>query len=451
MSLLNKINTIFVKEGERSSLIKKNIMVSFIMKGIGLLTSFLIVPITLKYLDVETYGVWLTLSSILFWFTFFDIGLGNGMRNYLAAAISVKNNKLAKEYVSTTFILLTIISVLLGCIIAIFLPLLDLQKLFNTSSTSEQELFLSFAIALIMTLLLFLVRNIGTIFMSMQLSAVGDVIVVTGNVISLIAIYFLSYWTDRNLINVVVAFTTPTVLTYLITAFYLFTKYKYLCPSFKSINWNLSKNIAGKGLGFFFIQITSCLVIYGASNIFITHFCGPTEVTNYGIAYKFFNILAVVYIIYITPFWNAYTDAYVKGNYTWINTSFQKTIKFWLVSVFIGIIMIIIAPYFYSIWVGKSVNISWTLSLMVFLYISMYNLNNCMTFLLNGLNKIRVQIFTSIIITAFYLFIVNILGLRYKVYGVIGSITLCYLIMAIIHYYQCRLLIKGKAKGIWNK
>lgn len=451
MFILNKIKSILNNGDERSSLVKKNILVSAMMKGIGLLTSFFMVPVTLDYLNVETYGVWLTLSSVLYWFTFFDVGLGNGMRNYLSAALSVKDLKLAKEYISTTFILISGIACTLACIIAAIIPFIDVQQLFNTSATTEQDLLLSLTIALIMTLIVFTVRNVGTIFMAMQKSAVNDVIVTIGNVISLIVILLLSYTTEGRLVYVVIAFTVPTMLIYLVASFYLFIKYKELCPSFGSINWKLSKNIIGKGLGFFFIQITSCLVIYGSSNIFITQFCGPTEVTDYNIAYKFFNLLAVAYVIYISPFWNAYTDAYVKGNYHWIKTTFHKTLKIWCVSVLVGIVMLVVAPYFYYFWVGDTVEISGMLSLFVLLYISVYNLNNSLTYLINGLNKIRIQILTSVIMTVIYLFAVNIIGKKYGAYGVIGCMIGSYLAMILVHYRQCSLLIKGKAKNIWNK
>ncbi|MDE5975352.1 MAG: hypothetical protein K2G69_02250, partial [Muribaculaceae bacterium] len=59
---------------------------AFLVKGISILTSFLLVPLTLGYLRPVEYGIWMTLSSILVWINYFDIGLGNGLRNKLAEA-----------------------------------------------------------------------------------------------------------------------------------------------------------------------------------------------------------------------------------------------------------------------------------------------------------------------------------------------------------------------------
>lgn len=77
----------FVTKGhQRSVKAKKNIFASFIIKGTSILIGFYMVPLTIGYVDKEQYGVWLTLSSVVGWFSFFDIGLGNGLRNKLAVA-----------------------------------------------------------------------------------------------------------------------------------------------------------------------------------------------------------------------------------------------------------------------------------------------------------------------------------------------------------------------------
>lgn len=92
-----------------------------------------------------------------------------------------------------------------------------------------------------------------------------------------------------------------------------------------------------------------------------------------------------------------------------------------------------------------------SVSMAVLAYISMYNLNNCVTYLLNGFNKIRVQIITSIVFTVVYLASVFTVRGSYGIEGIVYSMAACYAAMALIHLYQCRLLIHEKATGIWNK
>lgn len=84
-------------KNKRNRILTTNILFSCIYKIISLSTSLLIVPITINYLSNEVYGIWMTISSMLFWINTFDIGLGNGMRNYLAKALSEKDLQLGQN------------------------------------------------------------------------------------------------------------------------------------------------------------------------------------------------------------------------------------------------------------------------------------------------------------------------------------------------------------------
>ena len=83
----------------RSNLIIKNIVVSFFVKGWSAIVVLLMVPLTLKMLGAYNNGVWLTISGILIWIDFMDIGLGNGLRNTLAKYVAIGDNeRLAWQY-----------------------------------------------------------------------------------------------------------------------------------------------------------------------------------------------------------------------------------------------------------------------------------------------------------------------------------------------------------------
>ncbi|MBR4218339.1 MAG: hypothetical protein IKR71_04760, partial [Bacteroidales bacterium] len=52
---------------QRTSLLRKNILGSFLIKGWSAVVVLLMVPVTLKCLGEYKNGVWLTISSILMW------------------------------------------------------------------------------------------------------------------------------------------------------------------------------------------------------------------------------------------------------------------------------------------------------------------------------------------------------------------------------------------------
>jgi len=54
---------------DRTVRTKKNIGAMVVLKGISIASGFLLVPLTLHYLNATNYGIWLTLSSIIGWFS----------------------------------------------------------------------------------------------------------------------------------------------------------------------------------------------------------------------------------------------------------------------------------------------------------------------------------------------------------------------------------------------
>ena len=101
----------------RTKSIKKNVIVMMLIKGLSMLISFLYVPLLYNTFDTTSYGVWLTLTSLVSWVAMFDVGLGNGLRNKLAESLAQGDNVLAKKYVSTAYVYITI---LVSCLIIVF-------------------------------------------------------------------------------------------------------------------------------------------------------------------------------------------------------------------------------------------------------------------------------------------------------------------------------------------
>lgn len=79
----------------------------------GVLLSILFVPLTLGYLKSYEYGIWITIMTFVTWINYFDIGLNNGLRNKLGFSIAHNDIIKSREYISTTYGLLSIISFVL--------------------------------------------------------------------------------------------------------------------------------------------------------------------------------------------------------------------------------------------------------------------------------------------------------------------------------------------------
>jgi len=100
---ISKLLTRYRASDTRSKEVVHNVMLATLMKVVSVVASLLIVPMTISYINPARYGIWLTLSSIIGWVNFFDLGLGNGFRNRFAEAKAHGDTLLARRLVSTTY------------------------------------------------------------------------------------------------------------------------------------------------------------------------------------------------------------------------------------------------------------------------------------------------------------------------------------------------------------
>lgn len=92
----------------------------------------------------------------------------------------------------------------------------------------------------------------------------------------------------------------------------------------------------------------SMLFIYQFINIILSRIEGPEVVTQYNIAYKYFNVLNMLFVIILTPFWSAFTDAYVKKDYNWMQRIIRKLELLWLLCIPALLMMVICSSFLYN-------------------------------------------------------------------------------------------------------
>ena len=450
--MLEKINKFF-KGHQRTVKIKKNIIASFGIKGLSMIVGFLTVRITLDYLDQTTYGIWLTLTSFLGWFSFFEIGLGNGLKNKLSEALANKDYQLGKIYVSTTYGILTFIMAVVAILFFIFNNLIDWTVILNTDKELANDLAYLASIVFGFFFLRFIFQLINIVLTSDQRPALANTFGPIGNLITLIIIYVLTKTTEGSLIYLGwVLSVVPLLILVLASLLFYNTDYRKISPSISHIKIEYAKDLLSLGIKFFAIQMAG-LIIYQSSTIIIAQFFGPSEVTTYNIGYKYFSILTMAFSIIVSPFWAAYTEAWVKDDIKWIKNTVKKLIMIWGVISTGGLIMLLFAEQFYYLWVGDEVKVPFNLSLVLLIYFITYTFGGIFNMFINGVGKIKLQLILSGISALIFIIVAIVLIKVFKL-GII-SLVIASIIANIegfiIAPIQYKKLINKKAYGIWNQ
>lgn len=450
--IINLLDRIGVKSNRTLNIVK-HIAVSFFYKGGAVLANFLLVPLTINYLDVENYGVWLTLSSFISWFSFFDIGLGNGLRNKFAEAKAKNDYSLARAYISTAYYTITCISTLLFLVFLIVSYFIDWTKVFNTSDQLMSDFSILMPAIIGLFCLQLIVKLISSVYLADQNHSIQVKIQFITQALSLVVIWTLTKFTESSLLIFGIIFSALPVLVLLGLNVFAFSKrFKHLKPSITLWKKKHLKDIMGIGFNFFIVQI-AVLILFSTDNFIISKIFSPKEVVPYNIAFKYFSILTMVFSILVAPYWSSFTEAYVKKDFSWIKTSVNNVLKIWLIVPVALVLMFFLADWFYLIWVGEGVNVSKILSFSMALFVLMSTFNTIFVSFINGVGKIKLQLITSIISMVINIplsiFLAKTLNL-----GVSGVMfATCFsmgysVILRPLQYYK---LINNKAKGIWNK
>jgi O-antigen/teichoic acid export membrane protein len=454
MSLFNlSIIKKLISGEERSIKVKKNIAALALIKGISVIITLLIVPLTLHYLNPVQYGIWLTLSSIAAWMIYFDFGLGNGLRNKLAEALAHNDFELARSYVSTAYILITLI--IIGFMIIFFVcnQFLNWTIILNTSSTMDKELSLLAVVVFLLYGIRLVSVLIETVLIADQKPALANYIELIGSMLSLLLTYILVKTTQGSLVLLGTAIGLSTAIVPASASLFLFnSRYSRIAPAWKYYKRKYSRQLMSLGFKFFILQITA-LIIFSTSNIIITQLFSPAEVVPYNIAFKYYSIATMVFAIILMPFWSAYTEAYARDDIAWIQKSIRKLKGIWVFLVIGVILMTIVANIFYDLWLGKAVRVPFLVSIFMGIYVLETTWCNIFVNFINGIGKIRLQLWTAIVIgiTTIPLSVIFGSSCHLGIAGVILAPCVLLSPLCILWPVQASKILSGTAKGIWNK
>lgn len=430
----------------------KNILASATIKVADTLVYFLLVPLTLGYLNSYEYGIWLTLNSILAWINSFDIGLGNGLRNKLAAAIAEGDKKKARTYVSTTFFMLLALSTVIYVVLYVFVSFIDWYSLLNVSQDAVGNLVEVVQVSLLFFCINFVLKFVGNVYQGLQLPAFNYLISFLGHLLSLIVIYiFTKLVVPGTLFWVAAIYSAAPPVVYLIAYPVTFKiLYSYLAPSFKYFNKSYLKDLLSLSMIFFLLQIAS-VVLFAMSNLVISNHFGPDQVTPYNIAYRYYSLVPMLFNMLITPMWSATTDAYTNGDMQWIKNSNRKMVK---MLVFFGcllVLMTVVSGLVYKIWIGDKVEIPFAISAIMAVYIMILIWSTSFSFFLNGMGKLKLQLIFTVLAALLFYPICDYMGTKLGVIGILIGMTVVIIPGAIINTIQFIKVTADKAIGLWDK
>jgi O-antigen/teichoic acid export membrane protein len=401
-------------------------LASFLSRGVALLTSLITVPLTLKYLGAERYGLWMILTSIVSVMGFADLGIGNGLVNAISEADGKDDRPLAREYVSSAFSLLLLISIVLGLAATIAYPFMPWQRMFNVSSASiAQEGAKAFAVLFGWFLANIPLGIVTRVQSGLQKGYSSQILAACGNLVSLMGVLVAIHF-KANLPWLVFASTAGTIVAILLNAVILFRSHPWLLPWFKHARWKSAAKILKLGLLFFVLQ-AGVAIGYSSDNIVITQVLGAGAVVAYSVPQKLFGYATMILMFGLTPLWPAYGEAISRGDIVWVKGTLRRSIYVSTgVAAFLGFALVLAAPTILRHWVGASFRVHWSLLCLLAVWGVIVAGSSSVSMFMNaaGGKTLRIQALLAALMAIINISLSVALTHRMGINGVvIGSIT----------------------------
>ncbi|GHT52376.1 hypothetical protein FACS189440_21940 [Bacteroidia bacterium] len=291
-----------------------------------------------------------------------------------------------------------------------------------------------------------------------QRPAIGSFLDMLGQLLTFAGIFILSKTVPPSLISLGLVTGLAPVIVFIIATFVLFnTRYKHWKPAFKSIDFKVAGSMVNLGFKFF---ITGCafLVVTQTLPILIQRITNPVEVTNFNTAFRLFSLTFNVIGIIIMPYWSSFTDAYTQKDFAWMKQSFTHLRKLFMYSIVVQLILLLLSPLIYYLWINSwikdaanNLDISFWLSLAVSVYVCALTWLNICIYPINGIGKIKLQVYSSIMEMALFIPLALWMGHRWGTPGIVMAPVIIYIPRMIWAPIQLKKLITGTSRGIWNK
>ncbi len=395
--------------------------------------ALLSLPLAVRYLGAERYGVWATVTTMAVWINLLDLGIANTLTNQISRAYAVGDKEDASRCFTNAIVLTGAMAGLAGCAGAWLIPRIGWARLLNVNSTvSAAEVRNTVAVAVALMLLALPCNLVSKVLAGYQelhrsnyATCAGAVFGVCGLALgvalhaSMPVLFVMSTGclTFANLITliVVVAFQKP-----------------WLMPRLSFVERGPMQELLSSGSSFFLIQVAA-VVVFSSDNLIVSHYLGASEVTPYSVTWRVVGFVALLQTLIFPALWPAYAEAYAKHDYTWIRRTFGITMTGTVALNALCVSGLLLSGReLIRLWAGRAAVPTWPLLVAMCVWALISGFMTVESCLLAALNRVRAQAVLSIVAAAVNVALSLMWVRQIGSLGVIAGTIVSYLVVLVV-------------------
>jgi O-antigen/teichoic acid export membrane protein len=409
---------------KRQQLIDKAVKTGVVVRVLSIIASLATVPLVMNAISLSDFSVWATITSMLSMMLFLDFGIGNSAMGKITEALAHNNYERATRLVRHAyFVLLSISLILIFFVVTMHTAGLLEAVALNTGS------FLKSHISLVAGFLICYAFAIPATFIQRLLFAhqQAGLSAVLQFVFSLayLCLTIIFSWAKLNLEVFVLSYVILLVAVYGGYSWYFLSKNYPTLQILGEINRSIVISLL-KGAGLFFLLQITVSIVYNSDTLILTAISTQDEVAMYAIAWRMFSLVMMVNGLILGPMWPAITDAKAKNDWFWIKKAyFFNRKRSFFVSISLAALLSVFGNTLLRYWTGGRIEAPLILMIFMGVWVVLEGYGQCMAMLLNGLQVLRLQIISAVLLlclgTLFKLYLTTYVGIYGPVIGTIAG------------------------------
>ncbi len=311
---------------ERTRRLKLAILSALLVKPMAVVITLVSVPLFLRYLGTERYGLYEATAALAAWLALSQAGLSISLVNRLLDCDVAGDRKRARSYVSTLVFTLAGLVALTAVLWAGAVTLVDWQQVFPVrGDLARSELPRLVLVSGWITLCGMLGGLAAPIYTAYQEQHRNNLWDGAAKVATLLAC-LLVVRTPLGVVGVALAIGLTPNLVRIGNAATLFGWEKpWLRPSLRFFDSRLLRGLLLQGIGLFILQV-SYYALYQTDKLIIGSFVEPQAVTGFAVLGQLFLMAYGALVIVLAPLWPAHGEAMRRGDTAWVHRNLNRSL-----------------------------------------------------------------------------------------------------------------------------
>jgi O-antigen/teichoic acid export membrane protein len=332
-----------------------SIFANVLSRAFGVVLTLLSVSLTLPYLGVERFGIWMTVASFAGLLTFLDLGVGNALTNHVANRAAKDDPALLRQTISGGLGFLAVIGTCIGLalwLVAAYLPWGSILKVEQADLLMEARLTaMCFAVLFGITIFSSGIQNV---FAGLQRAYIGHMVLGVCSLLACLVLWLATKAQQGIAVMLAIMLGAPMLAGFILLAL-LAVQGQFTLRGICGQVGLESKNLYRAGGLFFLLQIGT-MVGWGMDTLLISSTLGVAQVAVFSIVQRLFQLATQPLAILNAPFWGAYADAHSRNDRAFIQKTLIRSMMITLATTSFAVVgLFLVHPWLIEKWSSSNI------------------------------------------------------------------------------------------------